>query len=102
MKETQRTTRNDIDLLRRSLKREFIGKQSKVVSTRDPSYEGLQGTIMDETKESLDIYDGERVRKILKNNVSLEVFFPEPLVIQGGWIRMRPEERIKKTNLKEA
>jgi len=72
---------------------ELIGLQAKVVRSSDPSLEGLEGKIVDETLNTITIEE-----KILqKNSVRLLIYFPEgEKTFDGTELMQRPEDRVKK------
>ncbi len=70
------------------LNHELIGLNVKVLGT------GIEGRIIDETKNMLIIEHNHKKKKIIKNNNEFEF---DGIKIDGKSLVGRPEERIKKT-----
>ncbi len=69
------------------MKKELIGKTAKVVDSPNKCCEGIEGKILDETKNTINI----NKKILLKKNTTI--------TINGKKIKLetkRPEERIKK------
>ena len=74
-------------------KHELIGIQAKVVKSKNKSNIGIQGNILDETRETLII--GKK--RLFKNNITLELRINnQEITIKGKDLLGRPKERIKK------
>lgn len=76
---------------------EFIGKKAKVVESKNKYNVGIEGTIIDETKNMFTIRkeNGEK-KKIMKQNNVFEIMIKNNLVkIKGDLLIGRPEDRIK-------
>ena len=72
---------------------EFIGAKIKVMSATNRSLQGLEGSIIDETKNTFKIRNSKQEEKtVLKKNA---VFMIDNNLIKGDEIIKRPEERIK-------
>jgi len=67
------------------------------VDSRDPTLRGRSGVIVDETRRTILLQEGERVIRIPKNVVVLKFTLPngEEVEVDGRKTIMRPEERIK-------
>ena len=74
------------------LRGEFIGKKIKIVDATNPSNIGIEGEIIDETKNTFTIKTNKGNKKIIKSNTTLEI---DNLRINGKLLEKRPEERIK-------
>ena len=74
------------------MKTELIGKKIRIIDSRNKSLIGIEGFVVDETKNILVIENG-KTRKIVKDQC---VFDVEGKKISGREIAKRPEERIKK------
>ena len=77
---------------------EFIGLNVLVTNEKDSSLK-LIGTIIDETKNTIKIEDGNNSEKIIPKKGSIFVFeLPngEKVEINGTILSIRPEDRIKK------
>ncbi len=73
------------------IKKEFIGKRIKVIDAKNPSNIGIEGVVIDETKNTF-VIENKKLRKIIKQNVVIEV---DGAIIDGKKLAKRPEERIK-------
>ena len=73
--------------------RELIGQEVTIVYSSNGNEVGIQGIIVDETKSTLKIKSGERIRMVLKKNVTLQLSNGEK--IQGAALLKRPEDRVK-------
>lgn len=71
---------------------ELIGKKAEIIASKNRSYIGIAGIIIDETKNMLNI-DG---KKVLKSQVTIRI---DGQIIDGDDIAARPYERIK--NIKQ-
>ncbi len=75
---------------------EFIGNEIEVVDCCCEEYEGIEGQVVDETKNMFVISDGKE-RKIPKKCNRFEVDFNgKSKVLDGKKLTYRPEDRIKK------
>ena len=77
---------------------EFIGLKVHVTSVKNKSL-NLNGTIIDETKNTIKIEGMDNSEKIIPKNGTLFVFeIPngEKIEIDGDILSIRPEDRIKK------
>ncbi|MEM4245779.1 MAG: ribonuclease P protein component 1 [Candidatus Bathyarchaeia archaeon] len=79
------------------LKHELIGLQAKVDSSRDPTLLGLEGEIVDETRNTLTLETRGGRKMIPKDVVSLKIALPsgQTVRVKGDLLVGRPEERIK-------
>ena len=74
---------------------EFIGLKVKVVRSSGKDFQGLEGRIIDETKNTFVLKTSKGIKTIPKNGCLL--FFPESGVKADGSILVsRPEDRTKK------
>ena len=77
---------------------EFIGLKVHVTSLKNKSL-NLNGTIIDETKNTIKIEDENNYEKVIPKRGSIFVFeLPngEKIEIDGTILSIRPEDRIKK------
>jgi ribonuclease P protein subunit POP4 len=81
-------------------KHELIGLEAEVVRSNCKSYVGLAGKILDETKKTLLIFSGGKIKRIPKQNSTFRFRLPsgELVEVEGWRIVGRPEERLKKTS----
>ncbi len=75
------------------LKREFIGLRVRIIEATDKSLVGLQGEIIDETKNMLIIESQGKIKKVAKDIAKFEI---EGMIVDGKKIKYRPEDRIRK------
>ncbi|MEM1998152.1 MAG: ribonuclease P protein subunit [Candidatus Bathyarchaeia archaeon] len=81
------------------LQDEFIGLNVRVVKSTNPSYVGLRGKVIDETKNTFKILCKNNEEKILiKENCIFHFTLPDKTVIEidGKVLIGRPEDRVKK------
>ena len=71
---------------------ELIGLQAEIIESTDPTKEGIQGEILDETRDMLRICD----KKVAKENCIFLIEIPsgEKVELNGKIIAKRPEDRI--------
>lgn len=74
-------------------KHELIGLHAEVIESTDPTHEGIEGEILDETKNTLRIGD----KTVEKENCSFLIQIPsgEKVELEGSIIAKRPAERAK-------
>lgn len=79
------------------LRHELIGLNAEVIASSHVGYEGIQGKIVDETKNMLTICDGILERKVPKETVILSIRLPDGYTqtIKGRALVRRPIERVK-------
>lgn len=68
----------------------LIGKMARVVSSPNASLIGLSGRIVDETKNTVVVESQDRLRRVLKGAVKLDI---EGTRIDGKRLLRRPEDR---------
>ncbi|MGD1005554.1 MAG: ribonuclease P protein subunit [Methanoregulaceae archaeon] len=75
---------------------ELIGLDVLVVSASNPTYIGVAGRIVDETKHMLAIQTAQRVKKIPKRHSIFRLTLPESRIVEidGSVIALAPEKRI--------
>lgn len=78
------------------VRHELIGMNCSILDSEVSSYNGLTGTIVDETKKTLRVDVGGCVKTIPKDAVSLRLKLPNGLsvVVDGSLLHGRPEERL--------
>jgi ribonuclease P protein subunit POP4 len=84
---------------RNIMKHELVGLQAEITHSSHGDLEGIKGKVVNETKKTLTIEDGEGNEKIIpKGSVTLRFTLPEGITveIEGKIIVSRPEDRIKK------
>lgn len=77
---------------------EFIGLTAEVVESNHKGFVGIQGKIIDETRNTIRIDTGDKEKVIPKDEVTFLFTLPqgEKVLIDGKFIVARPEDRIKK------
>lgn len=79
------------------VKGEFIGLTIEVTDAKNPSLKGIKGKVIDETKYTFTITDGQKTKKILKEQITITTKINnKTITIEGKSLVARPEERIKK------
>jgi len=77
---------------------ELVGLQTHIVESRDPNHVSTTGRILGETKEMIEIDTGKGTKAVPKNICVFEMTLPNGAVVRvdGGLLRGRPEDRMKK------
>ena len=80
-----------------TLQHEFIGLNAEVVESLNPSYVGIKGKVLNETRNTLVILHNKKT-KIIKNVAVFHFTMPDGTIVEinGKVIVGRPENRIKK------
>ena len=71
----------------------FIGKDLRVISAANNTYENVFGKIVDETKNSFIVKTERSNKVVLKNKTIFEI---DDVTITGDSIKGRPDQRIRK------
>jgi ribonuclease P protein subunit POP4 len=76
----------------------FIGLDAEVIKSSNPEYMGIEGKVVDETRNTLVISHGQKEKTIIKNIVVFHFTLPDGTVVEidGKAIVGRPENRVKK------
>lgn len=77
---------------------EWIGLKVKVLSAADPGMCGLTGIVEDESRNMITIRTNSRSLKVPKEKSSFLVELPtkQSVAVEGGTVRYRPEDRVKR------
>ena len=76
---------------------ELIGLRVKVVKCLDMRQVGLQGTVVDESKNTLVVDTGNRLARLVKATSTFRFYAGrKSFVVNGVEINFRPEDRIEK------
>jgi ribonuclease P protein subunit POP4 len=77
---------------------EFIGLDAKVVRSTNPSYVGISGQVVDETRNTLVIRHKNGDKVIIKESAVFHFTLPNGTIVEveGNAILGRPEDRVKK------
>jgi len=80
------------------VQQEFIGLNAKVVKSSQPGYVGMEGEVLDETRNTLTILHKNKKKIVIKNTVIFNFTMPDGTIVEidGKTIVGRPENRIKK------
>ncbi|MFQ6074895.1 MAG: ribonuclease P protein component 1 [Candidatus Bathyarchaeia archaeon] len=83
---------------RNLLRHELIGLQAIVTRSTHPGYVGIGGKVIDETKGTLTILDGDERKCVPKETVHLKFLLPDEAIVEvdGRDIVGRPVDRVKK------
>jgi ribonuclease P protein subunit POP4 len=73
-------------------KEELIGKKIKIIESPNKSLKGIEGIVVDETKNMLVIECDDTVKKVVKDQCVFDIAGKR---VVGKDITKRPEERIK-------
>ena len=81
------------------VRHEFIGSKGKIVKSPHADYVGINGEIIDETKNTFTILHKGKAKSIIKNGVVFNFNFSDGTIIEiyGKLLVGRPEDRLKKT-----
>jgi ribonuclease P protein subunit POP4 len=71
---------------------EWIGKHAKVISATNKALAGIEGIIVDETRNTIIIQTEQGVKRVQKHGAVFEIDGQE---IEGDKVLAAPEERIK-------
>jgi len=77
---------------------EFIGLNAKVVKSTNPSYVGITGKVIDETRNTLVIRHENEDKVVFKGVAVFHFTTPDGTVVEvdGNVIMGRPEDRVKR------
>jgi ribonuclease P protein subunit POP4 len=79
---------------------EIIGLDVKIVESTDPTLQGITGTVVFETKNTISIRTNSSVKQIAKKTAKkIEITTPSGVCfISGSSMTGRPEDRISRLN----
>jgi len=76
---------------------DLIGLCIRIVDAKNKSLVGLEGEIVNETRNMIEVDDGKKTRKIMKSQIKIEVEIQgKKYEVDGRVLVGRPEDRIKK------
>lgn len=80
------------------LAHEWIGLTVTIRDSTDPSLRGVSGIVRDETRNTFVIDAAGRLLSVLKKDSVFLAKLPtdHTVTVQGGLLRHRPEDRVKK------
>jgi len=78
---------------------EFIGTEGKIAKSKHLDYLGIQGKVIDETKNTFTIMHEGKAKSVIKNTAifSFKFLNGTTVEIDGKLLVGRPEDRLKKT-----
>ena len=84
-------------VLKDFLRGELIGLKMEIINSENKNLIGIKGEIIDETKNTLVIQENDKVRTILKKQVTLKILDGQKQIqVNGELLLGRPEDRLKK------
>ncbi|MGC8676263.1 MAG: ribonuclease P protein component 1 [Candidatus Micrarchaeia archaeon] len=76
---------------------ELIGLKVRVARHKDKNQDGISGTIIDETKNTLVINTNKGIKTVIKADAVFRFYAGKrSFLVQGSEIHFRPEERTEK------
>jgi ribonuclease P protein subunit POP4 len=76
---------------------EWIGLRVKIAKSSDPTLQGLEGVVRDETMNTFTIEANGKLRQVQKQKTIFRAELPtENVEVEGSLLRFRPEDRVKK------
>ena len=79
-----------------SYNQSWIGRSMTVVSSTDNTLVGRQGMVVDESRNTVSLLEGERTLVLNKASITFTVG-EDDVAIQGAMVGHRPEDRIHRT-----
>lgn len=76
----------------KSYPHELIGQVIKIIDSKNKDNLGIQGKVVDETKQTLKVLHQGKVKTLVKKNITFKM---KGKIFKGEEISKRPEERIK-------
>lgn len=79
------------------LRHELIGLDVTVTRSKDPNFKGLRGTIVDESKNMLVLFQHGKKLRIPKNIATFRLNLQDGVIVDvdGSRLVARPENRLK-------
>ena len=74
----------------------WIGRSMAVVSSTDSSLVGRRGMVVDESRNTLSVLEGDRTLVLNKASITFTVGDSD-VTISGAMVGQRPEDRIHRT-----
>ena len=79
------------------LRHELIGLGVKVVKDSNPCNISMTGTIIDESRNTLTIGQGDKAKQVAKKDATFHIDLPSGRVeVEGATLVGRPEDRVKR------
>jgi ribonuclease P protein subunit POP4 len=73
---------------------ELVGKDVLVISSKNKSNFGIEGKIVDETKSTIKIEQNNKIKVLLKSNITIKIKQTGQVLIGKDLVK-RPEDRLK-------
>lgn len=80
----------------RLTKHELIGLEVAIVRASDPSLVGVQGRVVDETRNTVVVETAGREKRVPKQGSRFRFMVQGGVEVEGDEILFRPEDRVKK------
>jgi len=74
----------------------WIGRSMSITSSTDPTLTGRTGIVVDETRNTVALLEGDQQLVLNKASITFTVD-DNDVVIQGAMVGQRPEDRIHRT-----
>ena len=74
----------------------WIGRTMRVVASTDATLLGREGTVVNESRNTVSLLEGERTLVLNKASITFTVDDSD-VVIKGAMVGQRPEDRIHRT-----
>ena len=74
----------------------WIGRPMRVVASTDATLLGREGTVVNESRNTVSLLEGERTLVLNKASITFTVDDSD-VVIEGAMVGQRPEDRIHRT-----
>jgi RNase P/RNase MRP subunit p29 len=71
---------------------EWTGKHVRIVTASNPSQKGIEGVVVDETRNTIAIQTAKGIKRVQKHGTMFEIDGHE---VDGEEVLAAPEERIK-------
>jgi len=81
-----------MDFMKNILKHELIGSRIRVIDAKNKANKDIEGTIIDETRNTLSVDCKGSIKKLIKKNITITI---NDMKINGEKLIGRSEERIK-------
>ena len=76
---------------------EWIGLKVKIAKSTDPTLQGLEGVVRDETMNTFTIETNGKLLQVQKQKTTFRAELPTEIVeVDGSLLQFRPEDRVKK------
>jgi ribonuclease P protein subunit POP4 len=81
------------------IRQEFIGTKGKIAKSPHADYLGIQGKVVNETKNTFTIMHNGKAKTVIKNSAVFNFKLSDGTTIEidGKLLTGRPEDRLKKT-----